>query len=107
MSVHDANAADGSLGGEAGRVADAFAASAARRSTFEAPYRHYLLENVFPADVADALADLPFAAPDLAGVSGGASCTTTRAAISTRRRWRAFPSCERSPRRCSRSESSA
>jgi hypothetical protein len=70
MSVHDANAAGDRLSGEADRVADAFAASAARRSTFEAPYRHYLLENLFPADVADALANLPFAAPDLAGVSG-------------------------------------
>ena len=64
MSLHDANAADGRLSGDAGRVADAFAASVARRATFEAPYRHYLLEDLFPADVADALADLPFAAPD-------------------------------------------
>ena len=55
MSLHDANAAGGRLSGEAERVADAFAASAARRATFEAPYRHYLLENLFPADVADAL----------------------------------------------------
>ncbi len=107
MSIHDANAADDRLGGEADRVADAFAAAAARRSRFDAPYRHYLLEDVFPADVADALADLPFAAPDLAGVSGRRELTTTRAAISTRRRWRVFPSCGRSRRRCSRRQSSA
>ena len=70
MSLHDANAADGRLSGDAERVADAFAASVARRATFEAPYRHYLLESIFPGDVADALANLPFAAPDLNGVSG-------------------------------------
>ena len=81
MSVHDANAADDGLSGEAGRVADAFAASAARRSTFAAPYRHYLLENLFPADVADALADLPFAAPDLGGVSGPARAAQRRAQL--------------------------
>ena len=34
------------------------------------PYRHYLLENVFPADVAAELAQLPFAPPVLNGVSG-------------------------------------
>ena len=70
MPVHDANAAGDRLSGEAGRIADAFAASVARRSSFDAPYRHYLLESLFPADVADALANLPFAAPDLGGVSG-------------------------------------
>lgn len=69
MTVQDNSAAD-LLGGEAGRVADAFAASTARRASFDAPYRHYLLESVFPADVVDALATLPFAAPDLGGVSG-------------------------------------
>jgi hypothetical protein len=52
------------------RVADAFAASIAARKTFDEPYRYYLLENVFPKDVADELADLPFAAPRLDGVSG-------------------------------------
>jgi hypothetical protein len=52
------------------RVADAFAASIAARRTFDEPYRHYLLENVFPEEVSDELADLPFAAPRLDGVSG-------------------------------------
>lgn len=52
------------------RIAAAFEASVARRQTFERPYRHYLLENVFPADVSEELAHLPFAPPVLNGVSG-------------------------------------
>ena len=55
---------------EAARVAAAFSAAVAGRRTFDAPYRHHLLENVLPADVADELAELPFAAPVLDGVSG-------------------------------------
>jgi hypothetical protein len=66
MSVETPHA----LSAEAVRVADAFAASIARRVAFDAPYRHYLIENAFPADVADALATLPFATPTLDGVSG-------------------------------------
>ncbi|MGA2044193.1 MAG: 2OG-Fe(II) oxygenase [Roseiarcus sp.] len=58
------------LGAEAGRVAAAFAASIARRRAFEEPYRHFLIENCLPKDVADELADLPFAAPALDGLSG-------------------------------------
>jgi hypothetical protein len=58
------------LGAAAERVADAFAASIAKRRAFDAPYRHYLIENCFPKDVADELAALPFAAPALDGVSG-------------------------------------
>jgi len=52
------------------RVADAVAASIAARKAFDEPYRHYILENLFPNDVSDELADLPFAAPRLDGVSG-------------------------------------
>lgn len=52
------------------RVADAFDASVRAARAFERPYRHFLLESVFPADVSDALADLPFAPPVLNGVSG-------------------------------------
>jgi hypothetical protein len=59
-----------SLSADAQRVADAFAASIAARRTFDEPYRHSLIENVFPADILDALAELPFAAPRLDGVSG-------------------------------------
>jgi hypothetical protein len=54
----------------ADRVADSFASAVAGRRTFEAPYRHYLVENVFPADVAEELAHLPFAPPVLNGLSG-------------------------------------
>ena len=59
-----------SLSAAAERVAELFAAAVASRRTFEAPYRHCLLENVFPADVAEELAHLPFAPPVLNGVSG-------------------------------------
>jgi hypothetical protein len=59
-----------SLSAPAARVAEAFIAAVDRRASFDKPYRHHLLENVFPADVADALAELPFAAPALDGVSG-------------------------------------
>jgi hypothetical protein len=71
MSVESASGTDFSaLPPETARVAAAFAAAVAARRTFAAPYRHHLLEDVFPADVAAALADLPFAAPTLDGVSG-------------------------------------
>ena len=42
---------------------------AARRS-FARPYLHHLMADVFPPDVSDALAELPFAPPVLDGVSG-------------------------------------
>ena len=59
-----------SLSPSALRIAEAFEAAIDERRTFDQPYRHYLFENVFPADVADALAELPFAPPVLNGVSG-------------------------------------
>ena len=46
------------------------AASIKARQVFEAPYRHWLIDNIFPAAVADELATLPISAPSLAGVSG-------------------------------------
>ena len=52
------------------RIAESFAAAVAARKTFAEPYTHYLLENVFPDDIADELATLPFAPPELNGVSG-------------------------------------
>jgi hypothetical protein len=52
------------------RVAAAFAAAVAGRQTYERPYRHHLLDNVFPDDIAEELAELPLAAPTLDGVSG-------------------------------------
>jgi hypothetical protein len=45
-------------------------ASINARQTFDAPYRHWLIENIFPDHVADELADIPVSAPALAGVSG-------------------------------------
>ena len=45
-------------------------ASVAARRTYEEPYRHWLIQSLFPSDVADELANLPFAAPSLHGVSG-------------------------------------
>jgi hypothetical protein len=58
------------LSSAAARIADAFVAAIAARRSFQAPYLHHLMENVFPADVSDALAELPFAPPVLNGVSG-------------------------------------
>ncbi len=45
-------------------------ASMAARRSFDQPYRHYLVGTLFPAEVADQLAELPFEAPPLDGVSG-------------------------------------
>lgn len=70
MSMTAARPVGDNLSPEARRVVDAFASAVARRQSFDKPYRHYLLENVFPADIADELADLPFAPPVLNGVSG-------------------------------------
>ncbi len=56
--------------GAADRVAKSFEAAIAARRTFDHPYRHYLLESVFPEDIAEELALLPFAPPVLDGVSG-------------------------------------
>ncbi|MCW6511145.1 2OG-Fe(II) oxygenase [Lichenifustis flavocetrariae] len=44
--------------------------SVADRRSFAEPYPHYLVDGLFPKHVADELADLPFAAPALDGVSG-------------------------------------
>jgi hypothetical protein len=73
MSVQplaDVAASSEKLSPEATRIADAFAASIGARRAFDKPYRHYLIENAFPADVSETLANLPFAAPVLNGVSG-------------------------------------
>jgi hypothetical protein len=45
-------------------------ASVTARRGFDRPYPYYLVDNLFPAAVADELADLPFQAPSLDGVSG-------------------------------------
>jgi len=55
---------------DAQRIAASFAAAIAARRSFARPYPHSFLDGVFPEDVADELAELPFAAPSLDGVSG-------------------------------------
>lgn len=62
-------ASDTSSIGVSDIVASVQASVAARRS-FDTPYRHALVDTLFPAAVADELADMPFAAPALHGVSG-------------------------------------
>jgi len=49
---------------------DSLAASLKAAPAIEAPYRHWLPENILPEAMARALAALPFEAPDLHGVSG-------------------------------------
>jgi hypothetical protein len=51
-------------------IEDSIRASIAKSSRFEEPYRHFLVEDLFPAEVCRALDALPFAAPPLDGVSG-------------------------------------
>jgi hypothetical protein len=72
MSAQSAPAASSPerLSPAAARVADAFAAAIGERRAFDKPYRHFLVEDCFPKDVADELAGLPFAAPVLGGISG-------------------------------------
>ena len=64
------NAVESDLSATAARVADAFEAAVERRQSFDRPYPHAYLEHVFPIDIADELAELPFAPPVLDGVSG-------------------------------------
>ena len=51
-------------------IVDAVKASVARRRSFPEPYLHFLIDTMFPISVADELAELPFKAPSLDGVSG-------------------------------------
>jgi hypothetical protein len=45
-------------------------ASIANRKAFNQPYLHYLVDDLFPAEVTPALNDLPFGAPSVGEVSG-------------------------------------
>ena len=49
---------------------DHFARSLRSAPAHDAPYRHWLLQNVLPGHVAQAMNTLPFEAPSLDGVSG-------------------------------------
>ncbi len=54
----------------ANAIAATFCASARNASVFDEPYRHFLMSELLPADVAQALNELPFKAPSLGGISG-------------------------------------
>lgn len=51
-------------------IAETLCASFRAARRFEQPYAHFLADNLFPAAVAKALDELPFAAPALEGISG-------------------------------------
>jgi len=51
-------------------IATGLIESLERAETRQTPYRHFLLEGCMPKGVVEEIADLPFPAPDLAGVSG-------------------------------------
>ena len=51
-------------------IASSVIRSVDRRRTFTKPYPHHFLDGLFPEAVADDLANLPFSAPALDGVSG-------------------------------------
>jgi hypothetical protein len=52
------------------QIGTAITASIDRAEPHDHPYRHYLLSGLFPESVAAELADLPFVAPSIDGVSG-------------------------------------
>ena len=62
---------------------------AARR--FETPYVHFLVDGLFPPAVAKALDCLPFAAPDLDGVSGRRELHNDKRSYFDADRMRRFP----------------
>jgi hypothetical protein len=59
-----------SSSGDAAAIMRSVMASVDKRQTIAEPYQHHLLQNLFPRAVADELAELPFQAPSLDGVSG-------------------------------------
>ncbi|QUD87217.1 2OG-Fe(II) oxygenase [Phenylobacterium montanum] len=60
----------GSLLSDSRAVRGGFIDSLKAAQVTEAPYRHWALADMFPADVVAALSQLPFPVPDLEGVSG-------------------------------------
>ncbi len=54
----------------AAMIAKAFCDNIRAAHAFDTPYRHWIVDQVFPADVAHDLLHLPFVAPSLEGVSG-------------------------------------
>ena len=55
---------------QAEAVARTFRASARSARAYAQPYLHHVMTGLLPAGIAKELADLPFAAPSLGGVSG-------------------------------------
>lgn len=75
-------------------VQAAFLASLAAAERRDAPYSHWLLDEVFPDPAIDVLQGLPFPAPDLEGVSGTRdvhNATRVYFDVDNRRR---FPVCD-------------
>ncbi len=58
------------LASGASDLRDRFIASLKTAEVSDTPYRHWTLNDMFPADVVAALSTLPFPVPDLEGVSG-------------------------------------
>lgn len=54
----------------ADQIAKTFCASVDAARPFDQPYRHFLMDDLFPAGVSEALNTLPFRAPSTEGVSG-------------------------------------
>ncbi|MBN9079939.1 MAG: hypothetical protein BGP04_05230 [Rhizobiales bacterium 62-17] len=54
----------------ADQIVKTFCASVDAARPFDAPYRHFLMDELFPAGVSEALNTLPFKAPSVEGVSG-------------------------------------
>lgn len=69
MTTHEADA-DFLRATSVEAIAASVEASVARRRMVSDPYPYALIEDLFPTAVADTLADLPFAAPSIDGVSG-------------------------------------
>jgi hypothetical protein len=73
------------------RVARSLAAAAC----FDDPYRHWLLSDLFDDETGAALAALPFAAPELGGVSGARELHNDSRRYVDADNIRAFPACRR------------
>lgn len=58
------------LSGEPKRIYDSFISALHRAERFNAPYRHWQIEGLFPDDLLPSLQSARFPVPDLGGVSG-------------------------------------
>ncbi len=76
-------------------VANCFAASFAAAQPDERPYRHWLLENVLPAQTWAEVANLPFPAPDPGEISGSREVHNETRVYFDAENNAAFPVCNR------------